>query len=498
MERGPRTELVVAGLDGTPRTVSAGQLDALVRALRGNVARPGDPDYREATRIWNGMIRRRPALVVRAKDAQDVRRTVEFCAEHGLELSVKGGGHNIAGLALSDGGITLDLSAMRFVDLDLDTGLAAVGPGCTLGDVDRVTQRHGLATTLGFVSQTGAGGLTLGGGFGYLTRRFGWTVDSLDQVEIVTADGLLRHASHLQSEDLFWALRGGGGNFGVVTEFAYRLHRVGPQVTAGLIAWPAADAGAVLRLFRETTATAPRELTVAAVMRNAPPAPWVPVALRGSPIIALLVCHTGSAAQAEHDLRPIRAHGQPLADAIQVKGYAEQQSMMDATQPAGLHYYWKSEFLPRLDDAVFDTCEAMMAHNSSPSNQIVLFHIGGELNDHPPDDGAVGNRDAAYACIVQASWPELDPADDEYRMWVRQAWSAIRPYSTGGNYVNFQSDDEGDDRTQEAYRDTYRRLATVKARYDPTNLFRVNRNIQPDAGDLGTISSSGAVGLVDV
>jgi FAD/FMN-containing dehydrogenase len=479
MDRSRPAGLAIAGLDGAPRPVAARHIDRFARSLWGSVAFPGDGDYRQATRIWNGMIRKRPALVVRAAGAPDVRRTVEFCAEHALELSVKGGGHNIAGLALSDGGITLDLSAMRFVDLDLDTGLAAVGPGCTLGDVDHATQRHGLATTLGFVSGTGVGGLTLGGGFGYLTRRFGWTVDSLEQVEIVTADGLLRHASRGQAEDLFWAVRGGGGNFGVVTEFAFRLHPVGPKVTAGVIAWPATEAGTVLRLFREITATAPRNLTLAAVMRNAPPAPWLPVAARGAPIIALLVCHCGSPAQAEADLRPIRTHGRPIADAIQLKEYTEQQSMLDASQPAGLHYYWKSEFLPALDDPLLDACESLMAGNSSPANQMVLFHLTGELNTHPPDDGAIGNRDAAYACTVQASWPEHDPAGDEYRAWARRAWTAIRPYSTGGNYANFQTDDEGDDRTREAYRSTYRRLAAIKARYDPSNLFRVNRNIQP-------------------
>jgi FAD/FMN-containing dehydrogenase len=489
MDRNPPAGCAIAGLDGVPRAVAARLLDRFAHGLQGTVAHPGDGDYLQATRLWNGMVKKRPALVVRAKGAPDVRRTVEFCAEHALELSVKGGGHNIAGLALSDGGITLDLSAMRLVELDLDTGLAAVGPGCTLGDVDRATQRHGLATTLGFVSRTGVGGLTLGGGFGYLTRRFGWTVDSLEQVEIVTADGRLRHASRGQAEDLFWAVRGGGGNFGVVTEFAFRLHPIGPKVTAGVIAWPAAEASTVLRLFREITATAPRELTLAAVMRNAPPAPWLPVEARGSPIIALVVCHTGSLARAEEDLKSIRAHGRPVADAIQVKEYAAQQSMLDATQPAGPHYYWKSEFLHTLDDRLLDACEELMADNSSPSNQLVIFHLAGELNTHPADDGAIGNRDAAYACAIQATWPELDPAGDDYRAWARRGWTAIRPYSTGGNYANFQTDDEGDDRTQEAYRDTYRRLAVVKARYDPSNLFRVNRNIRPEPVPRSTATS---------
>lgn len=474
-----RAAIAVTGLDGEPREVSAPTRDRFLRGLDGDVLYPGDGEYVQATRIWNAMITKRPAMVVRARGAPDVQRTVEFCRENALEMSIKGGGHNIAGLALCAGGVTLDLSAMKQLKIDLDSRLAEVGPGCTLGDVDRFTQRYGLATALGFVSQTGVAGLTLGGGFGYLSRRFGWTVDNLEQVEIVTADGHLGQASRGQAEDLFWAVRGGGGNFGVVTEFAFRLHEVGPEVTAGVIAWPALATGEVLDLFREVTATAPRELTVAAVMRNAPAAPWLPVEAHGAPIIALVVCHSGALADAEVDLAPIRAHGRPLADAIRVKRYVDQQSMLDATQPTGLNYYWKSEFLATLDDALLATCASHLRENSSPSNQIVLFHLEGELNDRPDDDGAIGNRDAAYACIIQASWPELDAAGDDYRSWVRHAWADIRPHSTGGNYVNFQTDDEGSDRTIDAYRDTYRRLATVKSSYDPGNLFRVNRNIAP-------------------
>jgi FAD/FMN-containing dehydrogenase len=459
--------------------VAAHTLERFARGLRGAVAYPGGGDYARATRIWNGLITKRPALVVRAMDATDVQRTVEFCGENALELSIKGGGHNIAGLALSDGGITLDLAQITHVELDLDTGLAIVGPGCTLGDVDRATQRYGLATTLGFVSQTGVGGLTLGGGFGYLTRRFGWTIDDLEQVEIVTADGSLRNASRGQTEDLFWAVRGGGGNFGVVTEFVFRLHPVGPTVTAGAIAWPAAEAGSVLELFRDITSSAPPELTAAVVMRNAPPAPWIPVEAHGSPIIALIVCHSGPLARAEADLTRIRSHRRPLADAIHVKEYVAQQSMLDATQPAGLHYYWKSEFLSTLDDGLFKTCEAQCKGNSSPSNQIVLFHLAGQLNTRPPDDGAMGNRDAAYACWIQAAWPELDPAGDEHRAWVNGVWRAVQPHSTGGSYVNFQTDDETAERTHNSYRHNYRRLEAVKTTYDPSNLFRVNRNIPP-------------------
>lgn len=470
----------ITGLDGDVLEMAPETLSAFSAGIGGSLLFPGDDGFAEATLLWNGMIKKRPAMAVQAADKEDIVRTIGFARDHGLLLSVRGGGHNIAGLAVCDGGLTLDMSKLNDVEVDIDARLVRVGPGCNLGDVDRATQEHGLATTLGFVSETGVAGLTLGGGFGYLSRRFGWTVDDLEEVEIVTADGAVHRASRSENEDLFWALRGGGGNFGVVTEFVFRLHEVGPQVTAGLIAWPATEADGVLDLYRTLTASAPSELTAVVLMRNAPPAPWMPEALHGTPIIAMLVCHSGDLEQAKIDLAPIKAYGEPVADLIQVKDYVAQQSMLDATQPKGMHYYWKSEFLPGLDDELLDTYKAQFAENTSPANQIVLFHLAGEINEHPEDDGAMGNREAAYACVMQAMWPEGSPAADTYRTWVRDAWSALKPFSTGGNYVNFQTEDETDERTVESYRDNHHRLETVKATYDPTNLFRVNRNIQPN------------------
>jgi FAD/FMN-containing dehydrogenase len=472
------TQMQRTGTATEKRDVPREALDALAARLEGSLLHPGDAGFADAIAIWNGMIKKRPGVVLQPRSAEDVARAVAFVREHGIELSIKGGGHNIAGLALSDGGMTLDMSTMRRVDVDVERRLARVGPGCTLGDVDRATQAHGLATTLGFVSATGVAGLTLGGGFGYLTRRFGWTVDDLEEVEIVTADGQVRRASRMQNEDLFWALRGGGGNFGVVTEFVFRLHPVGPQVTGGLIAWPASEAGAVLELFRRTTELAPRELTLVALRRNAPPAPWLPPAVHGTPIVALAVCHSGTADQAEHDLAAIRSFSRPHADIIQLRDYVAQQSMLDATQPKGMNYYWKSEFLPRLSDDLLAAYNAQFVEQKAPANQIVLFQVDGALNEHAEDDGAVGNRDAAFACVIQSMWSPDSTAGDANREWVRTAWQQIRPFSTGGNYVNFQTADEADERTRESYRDNYRRLAEVKASYDPANLFHVNRNIR--------------------
>lgn len=454
-------------------------VDRLTSQIDGRVIRPGEEGFAEATQIWNAMVAKTPAVVVQPKTVEDVVTAVETAGENGMELSIKGGGHNIAGLALSDGGLTIDFSQMRSVGVDVAGGKVVVQPGCTLGDVDRATQQHGLATTLGFVSETGVAGLTLGGGFGYLTRQFGWTVDDLLEIELVTAAGRVLRASRDENADLFWAVRGGGGNFGVVTEFVFATHDVGPEVTAGLIAWTGQDAEAVTELFRGVTAEAPREMTLAMLMRNAPAAPWLAEEHHGKPMVGFVVCHTGTPEQAAADLAEIRAHGEPWADLIQVKEYVAQQSMLDATQPKGMNYYWKSEFLPGLDPEVLADYRAQFDGLEAPANQIVLFHLGGALNERPEDDGAVGNRDAVFACVVQSMWPDGGPADANVA-WVRSAWEAMRRHSTGGNYVNFQTADEPDDRTVDSYRGNHARLAEVKAKYDPENLFRVNRNIRPD------------------
>ncbi|HET7685481.1 MAG TPA: FAD-binding oxidoreductase [Candidatus Limnocylindria bacterium] len=469
----------ITALDGGAREIERAQLEALAARLDGSMLFPDTDGFEAATQLWNGMITKRPAVVVRPASTPDVVRVVDFVREHGLEVSIKGGGHNIAGLALSDGGVTLDMSPLNGVEVDAEARRATVGPGCLLGDVDRATQEHGLAATLGFVSATGVAGLTLGGGFGYLSRRFGWTVDDLEEVEIVTADGEIRRASRTEHADLFWALRGGGGNFGVVTQFVYRLHDVGPDVTAGLIAWPASEATAVLDLYRRVTESAPRELTSVVLRRNAPPAPWLPESAHGTPIVVVVVCHSGTPEQADADVAPFKAYGQPLADLIQRRTYLAQQTLLDATQPRGMHYYWKSEFVPRLTDELLAAYHAQFEGLSAPANQVVLFQVAGAPNEHAEDDGAMGNRDAAYACVIQSMWAPDSPAGDANRDWVRAAWHAIKPFSTGGNYVNFQTDDETDQRTLESYRENYRRLEAVKSEYDPDNLFRVNRNIRP-------------------
>ncbi|MGH8941229.1 MAG: FAD-binding oxidoreductase [Acidimicrobiia bacterium] len=442
--------------------------------------RPGDPGYDEATLIWNGLVDKEPALVLRPENSDEVAFAVNLARDHRLLLSIKGGGHNISGLALADGGVTLDMSLMRDVRVDPDQRLVHVGAGCLLGDVDRATQEHGLATTLGFVSETGVAGLTLGGGFGYLSRQFGYTVDDLIEVEIVTADGQIRTASREADPDLFWAIRGGGGNFGVVTEFTFRLHELGPEITAGLIAWPAEDhAEDVLGLYRDLTASASRGMTLVATMRLAPPAPFIPEEWHGKPIAAMIACHSGDPRQAERDLAPIKALGNPIADLIVPKTYVEQQAMLNATQPKGANYYWKTEFIPELSEGYLESVRASAAEIESPMSQVITFHIAGGVNDRAEDDGAVGNRDAAFVVGAAAAWPSTDPNGDTHQQWARSSWDRIRPFSTGGNYINFQTTDDDVHRIESAYRGNYERLRRIKAEYDPDNLFRVNRNLEP-------------------
>ncbi|MCX2928513.1 FAD-binding oxidoreductase [Streptomyces sp. NEAU-W12] len=466
----------VAGLGGGHVGLTSAQVEQFDTRLEGPLLTAGDEGWDEAVLVWNAMVTAKPSLVVQAASAQDVATAVRFATDHGLLLSIKGGGHNVAGTALADGGLTLDMSRMREVTVDPAARLAHAGPGCLLQDIDRATQQYGLAAVLGFVSETGVAGLTLGGGFGYLTRRFGWAADNLEEVEIVTADGRIRTADRAENPDLFWAIRGGGGNFGVVTRFTFRLHEVGPVITGGLAAWSADRADEVLATYRELTAAAPRELTVVAVIRLAPPAPFVPDEWHLKPVAALLVCHSG--ANAEADLAPLRALGEPIFHLIGAKPYVAQQSMVDAMEPKGLNQYWKAEFLPGLPGAYLPTFRDAALEVASPLSFSVIFHLAGALNESTGDGGAVGNREARFISGFSGVWPPQADGDRIVTA-VRKGWERIRPFSTGGNYVNFQLAEDDATRTADAYRGNYERLRQIKAEYDPDNVFRVNRNIRP-------------------
>ena len=459
-------------------TLDQGTLNDLKARLQGVLVLPGDPTYDDTRSIWNAMIDRRPALIARCRGVADVVRCVNFAREQGLTLCIKGGGHNIAGLAVCEGGFMIDMSLMRGVWVDSNKRVAHAQGGCLLSDVDRETQIHGLATVLGFVSNTGIAGLTLGGGFGYLTRRFGWTSDNVLSMEVVTAGGRVVRASEQENPDLFWGLRGGGGNFGIVTNFEYQLYPIGPEVIAGAIAWHAKDARGVLEMSRAVTDQAPPELSCAVALRIAPPAPWLPKDVHGKPIIALFVCYSGALEAGRAAVAPIKGFGSPVADIVQARPYVMHQSLLDATQPKGRRYYWKSEYLPSLEP---DLLAEVMEHASridSPHSAIVLFAIHGAVSRFPQEHSPVGNRDAAWVINITAAWENA--RDDEANIgWARSAWEAVRRFSTGGTYVNFLTEEEGDERIHAAYGQNYSRLADVKTKWDPENFFRTNKNITP-------------------
>jgi FAD/FMN-containing dehydrogenase len=455
-----------------------GAIDDLGARLRGTLLLAGDAAYDEARSIWNAMIDRRPALIARCLGVADVVTCVDFARGRGLAFSIRGGGHNISGLAVCDGGLMIDMSLMRGVRVDPATSTAHAQAGCLLGDVDRETQLHGLAAALGFVSNTGITGLTLGGGFGYLTRRFGWTCDTVLSMDVVTADGRVVRASERENPDLLWGLRGGGGNFGVVTNIEYTLHAVGPQIMGGAIAWRGEDAPDVLEMYRTLTEQAPPEHTCVAVLRPAPPAPWLPKDVHGKPIVALFVCDTGPVSEGEKRVAPIKAFGSPVGDVLQRRAYLSQQSLLDATQPNGRRYYWKSEYLPAHEPAMLEGLIEHAGRIVSPHSAIVLFPIDGALNRLADEHCPAGNRDAASVMNFTASWESAE--DDQANIgWARSAWQDMRRFSTGGTYVNFLTQEEGGERLRAAYGKNFDRLAEIKAKWDPTNLFRMNKNIAP-------------------
>jgi FAD/FMN-containing dehydrogenase len=465
-------------LDGSDLELTQEMLGALRMRLRGPVLVADDAGFEDSRTLWNAMIDRQPAVVARCIGAADVIECVRFSREHDLMLCIKAGGHNIAGLAAADGALMLDLSNMRGTWVDTQRNIVRAQGGCLLGDVDRETQVHGLAAVLGFVSLTGCAGLTLGGGFGYLTRRYGWTSDNVVGMDVVTADAKLVRASSQENQDLFWGLRGGGGNFGVVTGIDYALYPVGPEIVGGLVAWPASEAPKVLELYRTLAEEAPPELTLVTLMRPAPPAPWLPPDMHGKPIVAILACYTGDPDDGEKAVAPIKSFGSPVGDVLVRRPYAQLQSMLDATQPKGRRYYWKSEYLSAIEPAL---CEKAIEHAGripSPHSAVILFHLGGALNELDEDHSPVGNRGTRYVFNVAGSW-ERPEDDGENVEWARAAWNDMKQFSTGGTYINFLTEDEGDERMDAALGKSLRRLGEVKAEWDPGNVFRTNRNIKP-------------------
>jgi len=461
------------------QVVSTDALTTLRAGLRGSLLLPGEPGYDEARTIWNAMVDRRPALIVRAAGAADVILAVGFAREAGLPLAVRGGGHNIAGNAVVEGGLMLDLSPMRSVRVDPVARRARVEPGATLAEFDREAQSFGLATPLGINSTTGVAGLTLGGGFGWTSRKYGLTVDNLLSADIVTADGRLLRASAEENDDLFWAVRGGGGNFGVVTSFEYQLHPIGPQVLAGLIVHPFAQAKELLEGYRRFVASAPDEVTAWVVLRKAPPLPFLPADVHGTDVLVFAVCAVGDMAAAERALAPLRALGRPIADVIGPTPFAGWQTAFDPLLTPGARNYWKSHDFKSLEDGYLRVLIESAERLPTAESEIFLANLGGAINRHASTATAYPHRDVEFVVNVHTRW--RDPADDRANIErTRELFDAAAPFATGGVYVNFMPEDDRGRVQSGAYGSNYARLARLKAKYDPTNLFRMNQNITPE------------------
>jgi FAD/FMN-containing dehydrogenase len=458
-------------------TLTKDQFDDLRGALRGQLLQANDAGYDAARALWNAMIVRRPAVIVRCAGVADVRAALAFARDHQMPLAVRGGGHNIAGSALCDDGLVIDLSAMRSVQVDPDQRRALVEPGATLHDFDHEAQAFGLATPLGINSTTGVAGLTLGGGFGWLTRTLGLAADNLLGADVVSADGQYLHASAADHPDLFWALRGGGGNFGVVTRFAFRLHPVGPEVSAGLIVFPFDQAKAVLTQYRDAVHAMPDDLTVWAVLRHAPPLPFLAPAVHGQTVLVLPVFSRLPMAAVQDAIDRIARFGQPLGMHVGPTPYVAWQQAFDPLLTPGARNYWKSHNFTQLSHAAIDVVMHHAGTLPTPHCEIFLGLLGGHAATFAPDDTAYPHRDALYVMNVHTRW---DNAADDARCvaWAREFFNAAAPHASGGVYVNFLTEDENA-RSADAYGVNYQRLAQLKTKYDPHNLFRSNLNIVP-------------------
>ena len=459
------------------KNLQAMQVKALKSGVQGAVILADDPAYDGARQVWNAMIDKHPAVIVRCVGTADIVHALNFAREHGLALAVRGGGHNIAGSAVCEDGLVIDLSLMKAVRVDAAARRASVEGGATLADFDAAAQAHGLAVPLGINSTTGVAGLTLGAGFGWLSRQYGMTIDSLVSAEVVTAAGEVVQASASEHPALFWALRGGSGNFGVVTRFEFELHPVGPEVLAGLIVYPLAQAKAVLQQYREFIAKAPDALSVWTVLRQAPPLPFLPEKVHGQPVVVLALLYTGDPAQGQQLIAPLHAFGTPEGAHVGVQPYTAWQKAFDPLLAPGARNYWKSHNFSKLEDGLFDAVIAAIGTLPSPQCEIFFGALGGATVRPASDSAAYPHRDARFVMNVHGRWD--DPADDARCIgWARDFFKASAPFASGGVYVNFLTADEGE-RVRAAYGQNYERLAQVKRQYDPANLFSTNQNIRP-------------------
>jgi FAD/FMN-containing dehydrogenase len=454
------------------------QKEQLAARLEGLVLGPEDAGYDSARRIWNASIDKRPALIVRCATAADVAQAITFAREGDMAVSVKCGGHNVAGNAVVDDGLMIDLSPMQEVHVDSERRLVRAQGGCVLGAVDRAAQSFGLAVPAGVVSHTGLSGLALGGGQGWLSRRHGYTVDNFVSVELVTAAGEVVRASEDENPDLFWGVRGGGGNFGVVTEFELQAHPVGPHVLAGVLSYRNSAAARVLRAFRDFAEEAPRELTCYPILVGGPP---------DEQETTIGVCYCGDPDAGKRALAPLRSLPELIGDDVEPRPFAAWQSYFDEAQRAGMHNYWKSDYLASLTDDAIDVLVDHARGMASPLSCIFLVHLGGAICDQDEDATAFGHRVAQYNLELLGAGDTADELEPDIA-WAREAWAAMRPFGMQTVYVNNISPDEGEDRVRDAYSPAkYARLAKLKAKYDPTNFFRLNHNIKPADRDSDAV-----------
>jgi FAD/FMN-containing dehydrogenase len=454
-------------------------LERLRDSIRGPVIGSGDEGYDAARAIWNGAIDRRPAYVARCTGVADVVAAVRFARERDLLVAVRSGGHGVGGHAVCDGGLVVDLSPMKGIRVDPATRTAHAEAGVLWGELDRETQLFGLATVGGIVTHTGIAGLTLGGGIGWLMRKHGATVDNLLSADVVTAEGEIVTASEEKNPDLFWAIRGGGGNFGIVTSFEYRLHPVGPIVLAGPVFHAIEDAPEVLRFYRQFIAAAPDELTTIFELSVAQPVPFLPEEVHGKPIVMIGACYAGSPDEGAEVVRPLKQFGRPIGDLLELKPYTALQSTFDPFVPHGWHRYWKSVELPPLTDDAIDTLVEHSSAPTSPRSYTIVFQLGGALARVGADQTAFSQRDAAHNVNINAVWTEDDPGAERHIAWARDFFDAMKPHSGRRVYLNFLGE-EGADRIRQAYgAGNYERLVELKRTYDPANLFRLNQNIEP-------------------
>ena len=444
--------------------------------VKGAVLVPGNASYEDARRVWNAMIDRRPALIVRCADTHDVAPAISFARQNGLDISVRGGGHHIAGHSVCEGGLVIDFSGMKSVRVDAGARRAYVQPGATLRDFDQAVQAHGLATPVGINSTTGIAGLTLGGGFGWLTREYGMTIDNLLAVDITGADGKMLHATEKENPDLFWAVRGGGGNFGVVTQFEFKLHPVGPNVFAGLIVFPFKEAKQVLTHYREFVDSSPAKLNVWAVLRQAPPLPFLPVSAHGKEVVVLAVFYNGDPQEAENLILPLRHFGNVIGEQVGPMPYIQWQQAFDPLLSPGARNYWKSHNFTEMRDGTLDTMIEYAGRLPSSECEIFLGLLAGAANEVPSDATAYRARDARFVVNVHGRWQGA-AQDDECIAWARAFFKATAPYASEGAYINFMTADE-DERIAAAYGANYARLLEIKRRYDPENIFHLNQNIR--------------------